>query len=130
MLGDVLYRPELMFPRHSEAWHKSKSGGFVSRYALKFRAGMLLTVHIVNLGTGYETLPCSQLITMVLQFRLEGPRPCTILCYYGHITAEYFNRNVSIGQFLQHISKSIVVRARSRPKMLTETYNKETCLAS
>lgn len=31
VLGDVLYRPELMFPRHSEAWHKSKSGGFVSR---------------------------------------------------------------------------------------------------
>ena len=48
VLGDVLYRPELMFPRHSEAWHKSKSGGFVSRYALKFQAGMLLTVHIVN----------------------------------------------------------------------------------
>ena len=32
VLGDVLYRPELMFPRQSEAWHKSKSGGFVSRY--------------------------------------------------------------------------------------------------
>lgn len=32
MLGDVLYRPELMFPQQSEAWHKSKSGGFVSRY--------------------------------------------------------------------------------------------------
>ncbi|KAK2568121.1 Inositol 1 [Acropora cervicornis] len=31
VLGDVLYRPELMFPRHSEAWHKSKSGGFVTR---------------------------------------------------------------------------------------------------
>ncbi|XP_078369527.1 inositol 1,4,5-trisphosphate receptor-like isoform X2 [Oculina patagonica] len=31
VLGDVLYRPELMFPRQSEAWHKSKSGGFVSR---------------------------------------------------------------------------------------------------
>ena len=32
MLGDVLYRPELMFPQQSEAWQKSKSGGFVSRY--------------------------------------------------------------------------------------------------
>jgi len=32
VLGDVLYRPEFMFPRQSEAWHKSKSGGFVSRY--------------------------------------------------------------------------------------------------
>lgn len=31
VLGDVLYRPELMFPQQSEAWHKSKSGGFVSR---------------------------------------------------------------------------------------------------
>ncbi|KAJ7363260.1 hypothetical protein OS493_011542 [Desmophyllum pertusum] len=31
VLGDVLYRPELMFPRQSEAWHKSKAGGFVSR---------------------------------------------------------------------------------------------------
>lgn len=31
VLGDVLYRPEFMFPRQSEAWHKSKSGGFVSR---------------------------------------------------------------------------------------------------
>ena len=33
-----------------------------------------------------------------------------------HTTAEYLNGNVSIGQLLQHISKSIVVCARSRPK--------------
>ena len=32
---------------------------------------------------------------------------------------EYLNRDVSIGQLLQHISKYIVVCARSRPKMLT-----------
>ena len=31
-------------------------------------------------------------------------------------------RNVSIGQLLQHISKSIVVCARSRPKILTKTF--------
>ena len=33
-----------------------------------------------------------------------------------HTTVEYLNRNVSIGQLPQHISKSIVVCARSRPK--------------
>ena len=53
--------------------------------------------------------------TMVLQFMLEGSRPCTIL-----------NRNVSIGQLLQHIPSSIVVCARSRPKRQTKTYNKES----
>ena len=69
--------------------------------------------------------------TMVVQFMLEGPRPCTILCFNIHTTVEYLTgRNDSIGQFLQQISKSIVVRARSRPKMLTKTYNKEVCQAS
>ena len=64
-------------------------------------------------------------------FMLEGPRPCTILCFNIHTTVEYLNRNVSqIGQLLQHISKSIVVCKQSRPKMLTETYNKEVCQAS
>lgn len=43
MLGDVLYRPELMFPQQSEAWHKSKSGGFVSRYD-----GKVLLVSLVR----------------------------------------------------------------------------------
>ena len=59
---------------------------------------------------------------MVLQFMLEGPRPCTILCFNIHIIDEHLNRNVSVGQLLQHISKSIAVCARSRPKkMLTKT---------
>ena len=48
-----------------------------------------------------------------------------------HTTVEYLSRNVSIGQLLQHISKSIVVCARSRPKKtLTKTYNKGVCQAS
>ena len=58
---------------------------------------------------------------MVLQFMLEGPRPCTILCFNIHIIDEYLNRKVSVGQLLQPISKSIAVCARSRPKMLTKT---------
>ena len=68
--------------------------------------------------------------TMVLQFMLGRTRSCTILCFNVHTTAEYLNRNVSIGQLFQHISKSIVVCARSRPKMLTKTYSKEVCQAS
>ena len=39
--------------------------------------------------------------------------------FFFHIIADYLNRNFSFGQFLQHISKSIAVCARSRPKMLT-----------
>ena len=58
-------------------------------------------------------------------YMLEGLRPCTFLCFNIHNAVAYFNRNVSIGQLLQHISKSIVVCARSGPKMLTKTYNKE-----
>ena len=42
-----------------------------------------------------------------------------------HSTVEYLNRNVSIGQLLQQIDF-----ARSRPKMLTKTYNKEVSQAS
>ena len=68
--------------------------------------------------------------TVVLQFMLEGPRPCTFLYFNVHTMAEYLNRKVSVGQLLQHISKSIVVCARSMPKMLTKTYNKEVCQAS
>ena len=49
--------------------------------------------------------------TMVLQFMLERPRPCTILCLNVHTTVEYLNTNVSIGQLLQHIPNSIVVCA-------------------
>ena len=64
--------------------------------------------------------PCHLMKTMVLQFMLEGRRPRTILCLNGHATAEYLERNVSIGQLLQHILKSIVVCVRSRPKMLTK----------
>ena len=67
---------------------------------------------------------------MVLQFMLEGPRPCTILCFNVHARVEYLNRNVSIGRLLQHISNSMVVCVRSRPKILTKMYNKEVCQAS
>ena len=58
---------------------------------------------------------------MVLQFMLEGPRTCTILCFNIPTTVVYLNKNVSIGQLLQPISKSIAVCARSRPKVLTKT---------
>ena len=67
--------------------------------------------------------------TMALQFMLDGPRPCTILSFNVHATVEYLNRNVSFGQLLQHISKSIVVCAGSRPRMLTKTYNRDACHA-
>ena len=52
---------------------------------------------------------------MVLQFMLEGPQLYTIL-YFNHTTAEYLNRNVPIGQLLQHVLKSVVVSPRSRRK--------------
>ena len=68
--------------------------------------------------------------TMVLQSMLEGPRPCTILCFNIHTTVEYLNKNVSIGQLLQHIPNSIVVCAGSRLKRQTKTYNKEVCQVS
>ena len=68
--------------------------------------------------------------TMVLQFMLEGPRSCTILCFNVHNTVEHLNKNVSIGQLLQHIPNSIVVCAGSRPKRQTKTYNKEVCHVS
>ena len=67
---------------------------------------------------------------MVLLFLVEGLRPCTILCFNVLTTVEYFNKNVSIGQLLQHIPNSIVVCAGSRPKRQTKTYNKEVCLVS
>ena len=62
---------------------------------------------------------------MVLQFMLEGPRPCTILGFNVHT----LQLNILTETFLlvscsrEHISKYIVVCARSRPKMLTKTYN-------
>ena len=63
--------------------------------------------------------------TMVLQFMLEGLRCCTILCFNVYTTIEYLNKNVSIGQLIQHIPNSIVVCAGSTPKGQTKTYNKE-----
>ena len=54
----------------------------------------------------------------------------TLLCFNIHTTVEYLNRSVSIGQLLQHVSKSILVCAGSRPKQLTKTYNKEARQAS
>ena len=67
--------------------------------------------------------------TMVLQFMLEGPRPCTILCFNVHTTVEYLNKKVSIGQLLQHIPNSIVVCAGSRPKRQTKTYTAESLVS-
>ena len=67
---------------------------------------------------------------MLLQFMLEGPRQCTILFFDVHTKVKDLNRNVSIGQLFQHISKSIAVCALSMTKMLTKTYNKEVCQAS
>ena len=52
--------------------------------------------------------------TMVLQFMLEGSRPCTILCFNVCTSVEYLNRNISIGQLLQHIPTPIVVCARGQ----------------
>ena len=46
--------------------------------------------------------------TMLMQFMLEGPRRCTILCFNVHTTGEYLNRNVSIGQLLQHRHSKLV----------------------
>ena len=54
--------------------------------------------------------------TIVLQFMLEGPRLCTILCFNVHTTVEYLKKNVSIGQLLEHIPNSIVVCAGSEGK--------------
>ena len=68
--------------------------------------------------------------TMMLQFMLEGPRPCTVLCFNVHTTVEYLNKNVSIGQLLQHIPNTIVVCVGSRPKRQTKTYNKDVCQVS
>ena len=67
---------------------------------------------------------------VVLQFMLEGPRHCTILCFIVHTTVEYLNKNVSIGQLLQHILNSIVVCVGSRAKKQTKTYNKDVCQVS
>ena len=81
-------------------------------------------------GTGYESRQTSKLITKLLQFMLEGPRPCTIFCFTLTLLVEKFNGNVSIGQLLQHFSKPIVACAGSRPKMITKTYSKENVSAS
>ena len=59
---------------------------------------------------------------MVLQFILEGPRSCTILCFNVDTAVEYLNRNVSIGQLFQHISISIVVCTRSAKKHITKKF--------
>ena len=48
------------------------------------------------------------------------------MSYPGY--SSIFTRNFSIGHLLQHISKSFVVFAQPRPKMLTKTYCKEVCL--
>ena len=65
---------------------------------------------------------------MVHQIKLEEPRPCdpqSRLCFNVHTAAGYVNRNVSIGQLLQYISKSIAVCTQSMSKILTKTCKKE-----
>ena len=90
------------------------------------RVSFILT--IVNWGDWLGNLAVK---TMALQFMLEGPRPCTILCFNSvHTTVEYLNKNVSIGQLLQHIPNSIVVCAGSRPKRQTKTFKKDVCQVS
>ena len=64
----------------------------------------------VNMNFKMSSGPSKALLsmtTMVLQCMLEGPRPCTILYFNIHTTVEYLNMNVSVGQLLQHISKSV-----------------------
>ena len=67
---------------------------------------------------------------MVLQFMLEGPRTRLILCFDVHTKLNILSKNVSIGQLLQHIPNSIVVRTGLRPKRQAKTYNKEVCQVS
>ena len=42
--------------------------------------------------------PCSENNGAAHEFMLEGPQACIIPCFNVHITVEYLNRNVSIGQ--------------------------------
>ena len=49
----------------------------------------------------------------------ERPLPSTVFCFNAVDDTVCLNRTVSIGQLIQHISKSIVAYARSRPKTLT-----------
>ena len=63
--------------------------------------------------------------TMLLQFMFG--RAATV----HNPTVKYLNKNVSIGQLLQHIPNSIIVCAGSRQKKRQiKTYNKEVCQVS
>ena len=44
---------------------------------------------------------CDNNGTAINSVMLEGPRPCTILCFNVYITVEYLNRNFCIGQLFQ-----------------------------
>ena len=61
--------------------------------------------------------------------------PYTILCFYVHSIVKYLNRNVFIGQLLQHISLHFTIyrgvrTVKAKNDMLTKTYNKDICQAS
>ena len=48
--------------------------------------------------------------TMVLQFMLEGPRPCTILCVNVHTTVKYLNKNASIAVQRGSLKKLVIMQ--------------------
>ena len=61
----------------------------------------------------------------VIQFLSERPLPSTVFCFNAINDTVYLNRSISIGQLIQHISKSIVAYARSMPRMLTKASKKK-----
>lgn len=61
----------------------------------------------------------------VIQFLSERPLPSTVFCFNAINDTVYLNRSISIGQLIQHISKSIVAYARSRPRTLTKASKKK-----
>ena len=71
---------------------------------------------IIVEGTGYESQRTSKVITKLLQFMLEGPQPCTTFSFALTLPVEYFNRNVSVAQLLQRLSKPDVCRVRVKAK--------------
>ena len=63
----------------------------------------------------FRTLGIMSKCTSRNLFRYGGLKTmgsCTILCFNFHTTVEFLKKNVSIGQLLQHIPNSIVVRPK------------------
>lgn len=71
-----------------------------------------------------ETLPSSKLIALVLQFMLGAKGRGRAQSFVFTFT-EYLNRAVSICQLLQQIFQKNVLFVWSRPKMLTNTNDKD-----